>query len=209
MKIVRNVLCPKSFNGDLSSPKLSIDRQNQIDEIVSMIKTIDISGFKTKLSLEKTKKGKLVYSPSLINYAIAKKMKELGFTANRNFYSTNIMTGKPRYYQVDFVREDLTVEVQLGKYFAMAADYNRYKIVTKLYPVAKFLIMVVPGDNLYRQMSKGPGRCDDIIQDLSLIAEPQYPVLVIGIDPDDAEDLSNEDRDEWNKMAIHNSEVCT
>ena len=110
------------------------------EEISEVIENVDSSKTLTKISSEKTKKGKLLYSPSGLNYLFKDEFTKRNWQEMRTHYYVNedLQTTKNivsirdemlqresienagfiayrTYNQVDFVKERVAVEVQFGK----------------------------------------------------------------------------------------------
>jgi len=115
-------------------------------EINKVIKGVDANKFRTKVSKEKTMKGKILLSPTDINKKMKEDFEKLGWFESRTNYwvtddyklITSIMhlkdTEQKRqieaegktpirsYNQTDFVKNRIAVEVQFGKYSFIAYD---------------------------------------------------------------------------------------
>jgi hypothetical protein len=174
---------------------------NLYDEIKSVIHAVDAEKLKTKVSDEKTSKGKLLYSPPLLNKEFKKYFKELGWGSHKQpcqypteFYSTEYkdrnakntksFKSKNAFREMDFVKDKLGVEVQFGKYSFMV-----YNVCAKMTIFNKFGIIdtgveIVPVKQLVSEMSTGVSYFEQFIWDLKHrgIADIDIPVLIIGID---------------------------
>ena len=103
-----------------------------LPEIEDAIESIDAKEHRTKKSAEKTKLGKMLYSPISINQAFKKQLAPLDWKAVRvtcdyetAYYEPGYEpTGlnKGAFREMDFVKNRLGVEVQFGKYSFMV--YN-------------------------------------------------------------------------------------
>ena len=115
-------------------------------EVQNVIKTIDGEACKTKVSKEKTMKGKLLYSPIDMNKSFKEKLENLQWNESRvNYWVTKdeklirkTLTMPPdeqkkeieeagdspifSYNQTDFVKDRVAIEVQFGKYSFVAYD---------------------------------------------------------------------------------------
>ena len=126
---------------------LIVHHNKLYDEIRNIVNAVNADEFKTKISKEKTKKGKKLYSPVEINKALdnrfsQKDWKESRYqyyiTLNRELMDKSIsMPAKEQkeflfahgekepifsYNQTDFVKDKIAVEVQFGKYSFVAYD---------------------------------------------------------------------------------------
>lgn len=115
-------------------------------EVREVVESIDAGKFRTKVSKEKTMIGKLLYSPKDMNDAIEAAFASRGWRSSiANFWVTgdaklirktlNLPPDEQRaeiikagqeatrsFNQTDFVKDRVAVEVQFGKYFAVAYD---------------------------------------------------------------------------------------
>jgi len=115
-------------------------------QIEAIIRDVDANRHKTKVSKEKTMRGKNLFAPKEINKAFAARFKEAGWKESRtNYWVTDdyelirrtmslarddqkkeieAAGKKPifSYNQTDFVRKRVAVEVQFGKYSFIAYD---------------------------------------------------------------------------------------
>ena len=116
------------------------------DEIKSVVIDIDAESCRTKISEEKTKRGRRLYSPIAMNKEFSARFTGQGWASRRTSYWVTedarlirrTMQMSPAeqkeeienaglrpiysYNQTDFVKERVAVEVQFGKYFAVAFD---------------------------------------------------------------------------------------
>ncbi len=126
---------------------LLVHRAKVYHEIRSIIKAVKASSYITKISKEKTMKGKKLYSPRQLNAEFRKRFNKKGWkesrysycvTTNRKYMqeiinlplqeqrdfliSRGIEQPISSYKQTDFVKERIAVEVQFGKYAFVAFD---------------------------------------------------------------------------------------
>lgn len=156
------------------------------DEINAAIDSIDNPG-RGKISREATNKGEALFSPKEMNTAFEEKFKSRGWEEIRENFTISIpdyeheITGS--FYQIDFHKGDVLVEVQFGKYFSMFYDFAKFQ---NFYNANRMEVGVeiVPSHFLYRQMSSGVAYGEKLIHDLERIGGnfPQVPMKVILID---------------------------
>ena len=133
----------------LNGEEYLIARQPAIyDEIKKVIAAVDAATCKTKISKEKTMKGKRLFKPSAINKcfdaefsklngwqstkysycvttdrSLMEKLIVLEFKEQKKYLqTTGIAKPLVSYKQTDFVKERVAVEVQFGKYAFVAFD---------------------------------------------------------------------------------------
>ena len=135
-------------------------------EIQSVISSVDAEKCKTKVSKEKTMKGKLLYSPIDMNSAFNKLLRAKNWQESRVSYWVTkneklirkTLTMPPEeqkkeieaagdlpifsYNQTDFVKDRVAVEVQFGKYSFVAYDlfvkHLAFSLVTALMSALRF-----------------------------------------------------------------------
>lgn len=165
-----------------------------LPEIEEAIKVVKASDHRVKVSKEKTMPGQLLYSPRSINAAF-----KVAF-ADRNWqpvrvaceYSTEHYTRdyEPRamnrgaFREMDFVKEQLGVEVQFGKYAFMV-----YNVCAKMTIFARLGHItcgaeIVPVKAFAEEMSTGVSYFEQFVWDLQNrgVADIDVPVLILGID---------------------------
>lgn len=142
---------------------------------------------KTKVSKEKTMMGKLLYSPTEMNEKFKVAFGARGFVELRSPYEHDI-PGYPTkikgsFKQVDFTKEDVLVEVQLGKYFAMFYDLAKFQYFFNE-SRCEVGVEIVPSYGLYREMSSGVSYGEQLVTDIRRLRRhfPAVPVKVILID---------------------------
>lgn len=122
-------------------------RQSELwDEIIDVIESVDAEACRTKVSREKTRAGRMLYSPIDMNKAFEAEFEKRGWKQRRqSFWTASDETTVRRiinlppdiqkktieesgheaissYNQTDFVKERIAVEVQFGKYSFVAHD---------------------------------------------------------------------------------------
>ena len=167
---------------------LLVDNPEIYQEIHEIIKSVsDIK--KTKISKEKTKHNKLLYSPKDLNLCFKKAFHKKDFKEIRDKYdiqipnSTKIIKGS--YKQIDFVKNKILVEVQFGKYAFMFYDMAKFQYFFNEHK-ANVGVEIVPCHNLQQQMSTGVSYGEQLVYDIERLKRhfPAVPVYVILVDLD-------------------------
>lgn len=176
-------------------------------EICSVIENVDGVSCKTKVSKEKTKKGKLLYSPNKMNDCIRRGLRKHDWRESRVSYwvthdhklirKTLALPPKEQkeeiqsvglepifsYNQTDFVKNRVAVEVQFVKYSFVAYDLFVKHLAFYIGDVIDVGIEVLPMKELQAQMSSGPGYYEGELY--NLIREgrgvPGVPLVLVGI----------------------------
>ncbi|MDO9302303.1 MAG: BglII/BstYI family type II restriction endonuclease, partial [Anaerolineales bacterium] len=144
---------------------------------------------KTKISKEKTKQGKELYSPIDMNNHFQKEFQNRGFKELRDTYTIKIPNSdvaiSGAYKQVDFVKEKVLVEVQFGKYAFMFYDMAKFQYFFNENK-ADVGIEIVPCHSLHKGMSSGVSYGEQLVYDIERLKRhfPAVPVKVILVDVD-------------------------
>ena len=126
----------------------------ELDEVIAAVAI----QAKTKTSKEKGKIGKLLYSPREINSKFKEQFYARGYVELKHRYTITIphwpVEIRGGFKQIDFAKDRVLVEVQLGKYFAMFYDMAKLQYFYNPNE-ADVGVEVVPVNALKRQMSSG------------------------------------------------------
>lgn len=145
--------------------------------------------FRTKVSREKNRYGQLLYDPGSMNRAFKREFMARGFAELRRTFPVDVPGWRklPRrgWKQIDFSRDRVLVEIQLGKYFAMFYDMAKLEYFYRQNE-ADVGVEIVPSYDLQAQMSSGVGRGEMLIVDIIGLQRqfPTFPVKVILIEPE-------------------------
>ena len=178
-------------------------------EICEVIDGVDAEACKTKISKEKTKKGKLLYSPIEMNKTFKKLLENKNWNESRVSYwvtkderlirKTFSMEpeeqkkeiekrgGTPifSYNQTDFIKDRVAIEVQFGEYFFVAYDIFVKHLAFYLGDKIDVGIEILPVKSLQSQMSSGvayyEGELYNVIRQGRGV--PSVPLVIIGIEP--------------------------
>ena len=154
--------------------------EREIDDVIAAITGLE----KTKESQEKTKQGRMLYSPTEINKRFRDEFRARGYDELRESYAIEL-PGHPvkirgAFKQVDFVKGRALVEVQFGKYFAMFYDMAKFQYFFNENR-ADVGVEIVPWVGLKRQMSSGVSYGEQLVFDIERLKRhfPAVPVKVI------------------------------
>lgn len=156
-------------------------------EIVKIITSIKAN--RTKKSDEKTMKGKMLFSPKDINAQFKTAFSNYGFKELRDTYTiTNPGRNveiKGAYKQIDYVKNQVLIEVQFGKYAFMFYDMAKFQYFFNENK-ADVGVEIVPCYALHKQMSTGVSYGEQLVYDIERLKRhfPAVPVKVILIDVD-------------------------
>lgn len=179
------------------------------EEILKVIEGINANQFRTKISKEKTMKGKALFSPTAINKKMKEDFEKLDWYESRtNYWVTDdyrLITrtmhlkdvdqkkmiedhGKTpirSYNQTDFVKNRIAVEVQFGKYSFIAYDLFVKHLAFYVGDTIEVGIEILPMKKMQAEMSSGPGYYESALYDLARQGRgvPAVPLVLIGIEP--------------------------
>lgn len=189
---------------------LIVHHKKLYSEIINVIKGIDASEFMTKESKEKTIKGKMLYSPVDLNKDFKKKFEKLKWGEKRYQYYITLdrklmeesltMSAKEQkeylvkngvkepifsYNQTDFVKDEIAVEVQFGKYAFVAFDLFVKHMLFYSGGVINLGIEILPTKKMQSQMSSGVAYYEGEVYNVLRHGRnnPPVPLLIIGIEP--------------------------
>ncbi|RLA90356.1 MAG: restriction endonuclease [Deltaproteobacteria bacterium] len=176
-------------------------------EIEAVVENIDAEKCKTKVSKEKTMKGKLLYSPIELNKAFKSLLRAKSWQESRVSYwvtkdeklirkTLSLPPEKQKteieaaaalpifsYNQTDFVKDRVAIEVQFGKYAFVAYDLFVKHLAFFVGDHIDVGIEILPMKSLQAQMSSGvayyEGEVYNVIRQGRGV--PAVPLVVIGI----------------------------
>lgn len=158
--------------------------EKEIYDVISLVK-----GKRTKESREKTKKGRMLFSPIDMNRQFMIAFKARGYNELRDTYTISLPNYDPKiqgaYKQVDFVKNKVLVEVQFGKYAFMFYDMAKFQYFFNENK-ADVGIEIVPCHGLHKEMSSGVSYGEQLVYDIERLKRhfPAVPVKVILVDID-------------------------
>ena len=151
-------------------------------EIYEVIQSVEAK--RTKESKEKTKMGKMLYSPKGMNTQFKQKFSELDYEELKDSYVIEVPDSNisipGAYKQIDFVKERVLVEVQFGKYAFMFYDMAKFQYFFNENK-ADAGVEIVPSHALSREMSSGVSYGEHLVYDIERLKRhfPAVPVKVL------------------------------
>jgi len=155
------------------------------EEINSVIDRVRAN--RNKISEEKTKKGKLLYSPKDMNKQFKTLFYEKGYEELKDKYTIKIpnykLEIKGAFKQIDFCKNRVLIEVQFGKYAFMFYDLAKFQYFFNENKAAVG-IEIVPSHSLQKEMSSGVSYGEQLVYDIERLKRhfPAVPIKVIFID---------------------------
>lgn len=155
----------------------------QIDkEIYQVIERVQAR--RTKKSEEKTMKGRMLVSPKDMNLQFKEQFHGLGYKELKDRYTIEIpnhnVAIKGAFKQIDFVKERVLVEVQMGKYAFMFYDMAKFQYFFNENK-ADVGVEIVPSHTLSKEMSSGVSYGEQLVYDIERLKRhfPAVPVKVL------------------------------
>ncbi len=188
---------------------LLVHHRQQYDEIIQIIESIDAKKYLTKESQEKTMFGKMLFNPGELNSEFKKKFQEKGWFEKRYKYYISTDRNKiPRlleldledqkkyliengekspifsYKQTDFVKNEIAVEVQFGKYAFVAFDLFVKHLLFYSGGLINIGIEILPTKLMQSGMSSGVAYFEGEVYNLLRHgrSNPPVPLLILGIE---------------------------
>lgn len=189
---------------------LIVHHNDLYKEIKSYIKSVNADDFKTKVSKEIRKEGTMLYSPTAINSALKFKFAagywnesryKYYITLNRELMEKSISlpikeqkkflieNGEKNpifsYNQTDFVKQQIAVEVQFGKYSFVAYDLFVKHMLFYSGGVINLGIEILPTKKMQCQMSSGIAYFEGEVYNVMRQGRnsPPVPLLILGVEP--------------------------
>ena len=170
---------------------LQVRHRDYLDEVYEVI--AGVRARRTKISREKTMRGRRLFSPRDMNAQFTDAFASRGYRELRDRYTIRIPGWSVEipgaFKQVDFVKEGVLIEVQFGKYAFMFYDLAKFQYFFNENK-AEVGVEIVPCHALQRQMSSGVSYGEHLVYDIERLKRhfPAVPVKVILIDADEEGD---------------------
>lgn len=165
-----------------------------LEEIRSIVASVDSRNHRTKISKEKTMPGARLYSPRALNKAFDVGFEKRGWKKVRvkceypsDVYEPGYQPPKLNpgaFREMDFVKEQLGVEVQFGKYSFMVYNVSAKMTIFHNLGFIDTGIEIVAVKPFVDSMSSGVSYFEQLVWDLKSrgVADIDIPVLILGID---------------------------
>lgn len=178
-------------------------------EVEEVIASVNAPACLTKVSKEKTKRGKMLYSPIAMNKLFKAELEGRGWSEARTSYwvtadqqlieKTMHMPAEDQrrellkagivpifsYNQTDFVKDRIAVEVQFGKYAFVAYDLFVKHMAFFVGNQIDVGVEILPMKELQTEMSSGVGYYEGELYNLLRQGRgtPAVPLVLVGVAP--------------------------
>ncbi len=188
---------------------LLVHRPSLWEEVKSVIEEVDAGACKTKVSKEKTMKGRKLFSPVEMNAQFRERLQKKGWKESRVSYWVTAREELIRktlsmppdqqkreiqeagetpiysYNQTDFVKERAAIEIQFGKYAFVAYDLFVKHLAFFIGNEIDVGIEILPMKTLQSEMSSGvpyyEGEFYNVVRQGRGV--PAVPLILVGIEP--------------------------
>lgn len=166
---------------------------NELREVKEIIQLVNSTDFKTKVGKERTRSGRMLYSPRQLNLTFASLFLERGWAKHKvasvysdKYYVSDYKSSKASkgaYREIDFIKNRLGVEVQFGKYAFMVYNVAAKMTIFHNLNLIDAGIEIVPLKDFAREMSTGVAYFEQFTWDLDQrgVSNIDIPVLILGI----------------------------
>ena len=174
---------------------LETEYQEELQQVFDVIEAINSEPLKTKKSKEKTKQYRMLYNPVAMNKEFKREFTTRGWSPVKvrcdyptQFYVPGYtappIRGASR--EMDFVKGDVGIEVQFGKYAFMVYNVAAKMTIFHNLGYINVGVEIVPAKELQGEMSTGVSYFEQFVWDLEQrgVSNIDIPVLVIGIAQD-------------------------
>ena len=189
---------------------LLVHAKDSYEQILDVIHSIDAAKCRTKISRERSMKGKRLYSPVDLNRQFDQRLSALGWQPTRYSYyigydheqaaaMVNLPLEEQRQYlvdrgkipiysykQTDHVKNRIAIEVQFGKYAFVAYDLFVKHLLFYTGQTIEVGIEILPMKSMQNEMSSGIAYYEGEVYNVLRHGRnnPPVPLLIVGIEPD-------------------------
>lgn len=189
---------------------LIVHHKKIYNEILEVVSYIDANKMMTKKSKEKNMRGKLLYNPKALNKVFNSLFREKEWnesrykyfvTTNRNFMEEMLSLSYQEqkqyliskgvdqlissYKQTDFVKNEIAIEVQFGKYAFVAFDLFVKHVLFYSGGLINVGVEILPTKKMQSEMSSGVAYYEGEVYNILRHgrSNPPVPLLILGIEP--------------------------
>lgn len=182
-----DVICEYSHFGGSEILEHHYSKENK--EIYDVIE--DVVGAKTKISKEKNRKGKMLYSPTIFKSEFKENFEARDYQVLIDYYNYPQCNNNKKinaYKKFDFYKNRVAVQVQFGKYTFMTYDLTKFQYFFNENKI-DVGVEIVPCLNLQKQMSSGTSYGEQLISEIKLLKRqfPIVPLKIILVDVEETE----------------------
>jgi hypothetical protein len=189
---------------------LLVHHNDLYKEIKAVIASVDAEKYRTKISKEKTMPGRKLFSPIQLNKFCAQEFRKSGWSEVRYRYvvttdralmqdllplsyveQMKFVKGKGvvepivSYKQTDFMKDQIAIEVQFGKYAFVAFDLFVKHLLFYSGGLINLGIEILPTKRMQCQMSSGIAYFEGEVYNVLRHgrSSPPVPLLILGVEP--------------------------
>jgi hypothetical protein len=189
---------------------LLVHHKKLYQELIHIVESIDAEAHRTKISREKTMRGRKLLSPVKLNASFGSKFRAGGWHEERYTYvvttdrelmqklvplsfseqkrsmqELGVSDPLTSYKQTDFVKDQIAVEVQFGKYAFVAFDLFVKHLLFYSGGIINVGIEILPTKKMQSQMSSGIAYYEGEVYNVLRHgrSSPPVPLLILGVEP--------------------------
>ena len=189
---------------------LQVHKPDLWSDVEAAIRLVDAEACRTKVSEEKTMKGKLLYSPKCLNDRFKSVLHDQGWKrpGRTKFYPTadakltrELLKLEPEaqkarlktlgkriigsFNEADFIRDRIALEVQFGKYSFVQFDMFIKHAANYMQDHIDLGLEIVPMKSMEDEMSSGPPFYEKHLHEILRQGRifPPVPLVLIGVAP--------------------------
>lgn len=146
--------------------------QRLLDEVQTAVSSLSVLNTFKKISKEKTKQGKVLFSPTLLNRSL------------RADFMAKFWQDEVEYegYAMDLIKDRVGLEIQFGKYAFVSHDFDKMMIYRNA-GLLDYGIEIIPSNALNHKMSSGVPDFNSVVKHLRLRGsyDSDVPVLIVAL----------------------------
>ena len=162
------------------------DINKEINDVID-----GVIGERSKVSLEKNRLGKLLYSSKVFKSQFYEGFDERGYSDISDSFFYPICGNEKKvkgFKKFDFYKDNVGIQVQFGKSSYMIYDLSKFQYFYNKNKISVG-VEILPSYKLVKQMSSGMGYGEQLISDIKLLKN-QFPIIPMKIIVIDAENFN-------------------
>ena len=166
---------------------------SELREVKDVIASVNAAKHKTKISKEKTMRGRKLFKPGSLNKAFSREFEARSWKTHRvrceyptAYYVQGYLPASPSkgaFREIDFVKNRVGVEIQFGKYAFMVYNVCAKMTIFHKMDLIDVGIEIVPVKDFANEMSTGVSYFEQFVWDLEQrgVSNLDIPVLILGV----------------------------
>lgn len=185
----------EKFSNIYAEEFLIVHHRKDYNDLLSIIESVEAPVLNQDASKLKHAFSKKLYAsgwrkvrkPFYVStsHNVTRMLESLEYNDQKEFLKAANLPLYPSFNQMDFVKNKIAVEVQLGKYFAVTYDLFVKHLSFYTGQIIDVGIEIVPMKSMQKDMSSGPPWFEKEVHNVLRHGRtnPPVPLLIIGIEP--------------------------